>query len=81
MHNLFFSVPARVGTEPFALQKIDSLDTYKHELPEGTPVMVTFTVSWYEWDGRDGEGEKTDGSPSKMKAAGFEKAISFNLQE
>ena len=37
--------------------------------------MVTFTVWWYEWDGKDGEGQKTGGSPSKMKAAGFEKAI------
>ena len=41
--------------------------------------MVTFTVGWYEWDGRDGEGQKTDGSPSKMKAAGFEKAIYLSM--
>ena len=27
------------------------------------------------WDGKDGEDQKTDGSLSKMKAAGFEKAI------
>ena len=43
--------------------------------------MVTFAVGWYEWDGKDGESQKTDGSPSKIMAAGFEKAISFNLQE
>ena len=59
--------------ESSALQKIESLDTYDYELAEGTPVMVTFTVGWYEWDGKDGEGQKTNGSPSKMKAAGFEK--------
>ena len=78
---LLFLVPARIGTKSFILQKIDSLHTYDHELAKGTPVMVTFTVGYYEWDGKDGEGQKTDGSPSKMKAAGFEKAISFNLQE
>ena len=50
-----------------------------HELAEGTSVMVTFTVGWYQWDGEDGEGQKTNGSPSKMKAAGFEKAISFKI--
>ena len=81
MYCLLFLVPARIGTESFAFQKIDSLDTYDHELAEETPVMVTFTVGWYEWDGKDGEGQKTNGSPSKMQAAGFEKAISFNLQE
>ena len=81
MYCLLFLVPARIGTESFTLQKIDSLDTYDHELAKGTPVMVTFIVGWYEWDGKDGEGQKTNGSPSKMRAAGFEKAISFNLQE
>ena len=82
MYCLLFLVPTRIGIESFALQKIDSLNTYDHELAKGTPVMVTFTVGWYEWDGKDGEeGQKTVGSPSKMKAAGFEKAISFNLQE
>ena len=65
----------------FVLQKIDSLDTYDYELAKGTPVMVTFTVGWYDWEGKGGEGQKTNRSPSKMKAAGFEKAISFNLQE
>ena len=79
MYCLLFLVPAKIGTESFALQKIDSLNTYDHELAKGTYVMVTFTVSWYEWDGKDGEGQKTNGSPSKMKAAVFEKAISFNL--
>ena len=43
--------------------------------------MVITTFGWYEWGGKNGEGQKTNGSPSKMKAAGFEKAISFNLQE
>ena len=45
--------------------------------------MVTFTVGWYEWDGKDGEGQKTNGSHSEMKAAGFKKAIYiyFNLQK
>ena len=62
-------------------RKLTALILNDHELAEGTPVMVTFTVGWYEWDGKDGEGQKTDGSPSKMKAAGFEKVISFNLQE
>ena len=80
-YHLLSLVPARVGTEPFTLQKIDSLDTYDHELPKGTLVMLTFTVGWYKWDGKDGEGEKTNGSPSKMKAAGFEKAISFNYRK
>ena len=61
---LLFLVPARVGTESFALQKIDSLDTYDYEPAEETPVMVTFTVGWYEWDRKDGEGQKIDGSPS-----------------
>ena len=81
---LLFLVPARIGTKSFALQKIDSidsLDTYDHELAKRTPVRVTFTVGWYEWDGKDGEGQRTDGSPSKMKVAWFEKAISFNLRE
>ena len=64
---LLFLVPARVENESFTLQKIDSLDTYDHELVKGTPVMVTFTVSWYEWDGRDGKGQKTNRSPNKMK--------------
>ena len=41
-------VPARIGTKSFTLQKIDSLDTYDHELAKGTPVMVTFTVGWYK---------------------------------
>ena len=79
----FFPVPARNGTESFALQKIEQLVTYTHELAEGTPVFITFTVSWYEWDGKDGEGltQKNDGSPSKMKAAGFVNAVLFNLQE
>ena len=79
MYCLLFLVPARIVTDSFTLQKIDSLDTYDHKLAEGTPVMVTFTVSWYEWDGKDGEGQKTDGSPFKMKATGFEKAISFQF--
>ena len=73
MYCLFFLVPARIGTESLALQKIDSLNTYDHELAEGTPVMVTFTVGWYEWDGKAGEGQKTDGIPSKMKVAGLRK--------
>ena len=34
--------------------------------------MVAFSVSWYEWDGKDSEGQKTDGSLSKIKAAGFD---------
>ena len=59
MYCLLFLVPARIGTKSFALQKIDSLDTYDHELVKGTPVMVTFTVGWYGWDGKDGEGQKT----------------------
>ena len=41
--------------------------------------MVTFTVGWYEWDGKDGEGQKTNGSPSKMKVAGFKKAIYISI--
>ena len=81
MYCILFLVPARIGTESFALQKIDIPDTYDHEQADGAPVVATFTVGWYEWDGKDGEGQKTDGSPSKMKFAGFEKSISFNLQE
>ena len=44
---------------------------------------MTFTMSWYDWDGKDGEGltKKNDGSASRMKAAGFVNAVSFNLQE
>ena len=40
-------------------------------------------LSWYEWDGKDGEGQtqKNDGSPSRMKAAGFVNAVLFNLHE
>jgi len=40
-------------------------------------------MSWYDWDGKDGEGltQKNDGSPSRTKAAGFINAVSFNLQE
>ena len=41
--------------------------------------MVTFTVGWCEWDGKDGEGQKTDGSLSKMKAAGFEKDMYISI--
>ena len=81
MYCLLFLVPARLGTESFALQKIDSFSTYDYELAKGAHVMVTFTVGWYEWDGKGGEGQKTDGSPSKMNAAGFEKAISSTLQK
>ena len=43
-------------------------------------MLVQTPISWYEWDGKDGEGQKTNRSSSKMKAAGFAKAISFNLQ-
>ena len=68
-----------VGAESLTFQKIDSLNTYYHELAEGMPVIVTFTVTWYEWDGKDGEGQKTDGSHSKMKAARLEK-VSFNYR-
>jgi len=48
---------------------------------EGSPVLITFTVSWYEWDGKDGEGltQKNDGSPSRL--VGFVNAVLFNLQE
>ena len=41
--------------------------------------MVTSTVGWYEWDEKDGEGQNTDGSPSKMKLGS--RNIYFNLQE
>ena len=36
-----------------------------------------------EWDGKNGEGQtqKNDGSPSRMKAAGFVNAVSFNLHK
>ena len=42
--------------------------------------MVTFTVGWYEWMGKMVR-VKRPMEVSKMKAAGFEKAISFNLHE
>ena len=65
MYCSLFLVPARIKTESLTLQKIDNLDTYAHELAKETPVMVTFTVGWYDWDGKDGKGQKTNGSPCK----------------
>lgn len=54
------------------------------EIPTGTPVLVTFTVSWFDWNV-----DETDSSPvrvgmrspSKLKKEGFERSLSFNLQE
>ncbi|KIJ46349.1 hypothetical protein M422DRAFT_249940 [Sphaerobolus stellatus SS14] len=66
----------------FALGKIDTLPVIPGELCEGDRVLVTYTVSWYEW--REGEEEgklpNTPQSPKKKREDGYSKALSLNLQ-
>ncbi|KIJ52836.1 hypothetical protein M422DRAFT_242765 [Sphaerobolus stellatus SS14] len=67
----------------FALGKIDTLPVIPGELCEGDRVLVTYTVSWYDW--REGEEEgklpKTPQSPKKKREDGYSKALSLNLQQ
>lgn len=77
-------VPARRGTTAFQLKDINSLEQMQGEIPTGTPVLVTFTVSWFDWnvDETDSSPVKSgQRSPSKLKKEGFERSLSFNLQE
>ncbi|KIJ51399.1 hypothetical protein M422DRAFT_26814, partial [Sphaerobolus stellatus SS14] len=67
----------------FALGKIDTLPVIPGELSEGDRVLVTYTVSWYDWREGDEEGKlpKTPQSPNKKREDGYSKALSLNLQQ
>jgi hypothetical protein len=59
-----------------------SSDIYTNELPEGHPILVTFTVGSYEMKENSGRSLPSKyTSPKKTMDEGFSKAISFNLQE
>jgi hypothetical protein len=57
------------------------LETANKEIPTGTPVLVTFTVSWFEWRVDDTTTSPGPKSPSKLKSDGFQTSLSLNLQE
>ncbi|KAF8590748.1 hypothetical protein K439DRAFT_1657125 [Ramaria rubella] len=74
-------IPARLGTSTFLLTKIHTLPTIDMEVCPGTPVLITFTVSSYEWSVDKGTALSPSKSPGKMKDDGFKDVLSLNLQE
>ena len=74
------------GREPFSFDKMDQLSLYdpQDEIPEGSIVLVTFTIGHYSWNPSDREKPSTSAdvskSPSKMAQFGYKKVASLNLQ-
>ena len=52
------------------------------ELEVGVPALVTFTISWYNWNAADdAEAPENPTSPSKKQKEGYSKAVSFNIHD
>jgi hypothetical protein len=65
---------------------MDQLPEYENsEVPVGSVVLVTFTVSHYTWNPSEREKPSPSAniskSPSRMVQSGYKKMASFNLQE
>jgi hypothetical protein len=80
------SVKPYDGRNSFAFNTIDQLPEYaQSELPIGSVVLVTFTISHYAWNPSDREKPSPSAniskSPSRMVQSGYKKMASFNLQE
>jgi hypothetical protein len=70
-------VPAHDGSERFNLKAIDQLPALTQELPQGHPVLVTFTVSTYEMskDVSSSSSPSKYSSPKKVLEKEFRKVI------
>ena len=52
------------------------------KLEVGVPALVTFTISWYNWNAPDDtEAPENPTSPSNKKKEGYSKAVSFNIHD
>ncbi|KIJ38968.1 hypothetical protein M422DRAFT_258385 [Sphaerobolus stellatus SS14] len=73
---------AKNGSSHFSFKGIRTLNNIEGKLCVGVPVLVTFTVSWYEWIGADDMTcPSTPTSLSEKKAEGYTTAISFNIPD
>ena len=75
-------VHAKDAPTQFLLKRIKDLPDIEGELEVGLPVLVTFTISWYNWNAADdGDAPDNPSSPSKKQKDGYSKAVSFNIHE
>ncbi|KIJ23196.1 hypothetical protein M422DRAFT_276280 [Sphaerobolus stellatus SS14] len=73
---------AKNGSSCFSFKGICTSNNIEDKLCVGVPILVTFTVSWYEWIRADDMNSPSmPTSPSKKKAKGYTTAMSFNIPD
>ena len=63
-----------------SLRQIKDLPDIEDELELGVPALVTFTISWYNWNATDdADAPDNPASPSNKQKEGYTKAVSFKI--